>query len=141
MSRRPPGWQGRLTACLAQVARQPYRPGTQDCALFAAGAVAAMTGEDLAAPWRGHYRSVKEGLKALRAAGFADHLAFVSAHFPEIPPAFANPGDLAELEGLDGLPALGVVQGEHVYVLRPVVDGVGGIGLVPLTAVRRAWRV
>lgn len=141
MNARAPDWQGRLIAYLEETARQPFRPGTLDCALFAAGAVRAMTGTDPAAAWRGRYTSVKAGLKALRAAGFADHIAVVSASFAEIPPAFAAPGDLAQVTDLDGLPALGVVQGELIYVLRPGDTRNGGVGLVPLTLARRAWRV
>lgn len=128
-------WKQALGQYLAQAARQPFAPGQHDCALFAAGAVAVMTGQDLAAGWRGRYRTLAGGLRMLRRAGHADHVAFAAAHFAEVPPAFAQPGDLAVVAGADGA-ALGVVQGENVYVLRPE-----GLGLVPLSWAHRVFRV
>lgn len=94
-----------------------------------------MTGEDPAAPFRGRYRSTKGGLRVLRRAGYRDHLALAEAHFEEVPPAFARVGDLAAVLGADG-PALGVVQGERIYVLRPE-----GLASVSLLQASRAWRV
>lgn len=133
--RRLPDWQPRLAAFLEDAGRLPFAEGRHDCALFAAGAVAAMTGEDPAAGWRGRYRTTRGGLRVLRAAGHRDHLALAAALFEGIPPAFARMGDLAAVPGQGG-PALGVVQGEGVFVLTPA-----GMGLVPLTAATAAWRL
>jgi hypothetical protein len=132
------GWRAGLAQYLARVAAVPFRPGVQDCALFAAGAVEAMTGADPAAPWRGGYRSLAAGKRALAKAGFADHVAFVAAHFEEIAPARAGVGDLALLPAGRGdrLAALGVVQGAGVYVLRP-----GGLAVVDRLEICRAWGV
>lgn len=132
---RRPDWLARLTVYLAAAARQPYAIGTHDCALFAAGAVEAVTGHDPAAVWRGAYDSKMAGLRLLRAAGHDDHLAATSATLPEIAPPFAAPGDIAAVHDGAGQTALGVVQGEMVYVLRET-----GLGLVPRTAMFRAWR-
>ncbi|WP_405116505.1 DUF6950 family protein [Phaeobacter sp. BS23] len=44
-------WRSNLCGFLASVSRQKFRPGSHDCALFAAGAVQAMTGADLAAEY------------------------------------------------------------------------------------------
>lgn len=131
-------WRADLAAYLAGVAGHPFRPGALDCALFASGAVAAMTGADLAAPWRGQYRTLSEGRAALAAAGFADHVEFVAAHFQEIPPARAGVGDLMVFPAArKGQPAaLGVVQGAAAYVLTPA-----GLSLVDRLAAKRAWRV
>lgn len=95
-----------------------------------------MTGQDLAAPFRGRYRTTKEGLKALRAAGFASIDAYVAAHFAQIHPSEMIPGDLAIVtaEGADW--ALGIVQGEAVYVLTP-----GGLGLLAPAAIARVFAV
>ena len=135
MISRKPTWHADLTAYLAQAARVPFAEGVSDCALFAAGAVEAMTGVDLAARWRGRYRTTRGGLRVLRKAGYADHLALVAEHFAEIAPALARAGDLAAVETPDGL-ALALVQGEHIYVRGPA-----GIALVPLTSAARAFRV
>jgi hypothetical protein len=132
---RLPDWKQRLIAYLEDCVRRPFQFGRHDCALFAAGAVQAMTGTDPAADWRGRYRTLKGGLKAVRRAGYADHIALAAAVLPEVHPAFAAPGDLAVIGTPDG-PALGVVQGEGVYVLGP-----DRIGLVSMGDAVRAFKV
>ena len=133
---RLPDWRPRLAACLATAARQPFAWGRHDCALFVADAIAAMTGEDPAADWRGRYTSFERGLILVRREGFADHVAWYAARFAEIPPLFAQVGDIAVVDGDDAQPALGIVQGEAIYVLQPA-----GLALLALTAARRAFRV
>lgn len=132
---RRPDWRARLTAYMAEVAARSFRPGTHDCALFAAGAVEAVTGVDLAATWRGTYRSLAEGRAALGARGYADHIELAAAWCPEVAPSFAHIGDLAVLPGEDG-DALGVIQGAHVYALRP-----SGLALVNRLHIKRAFSV
>lgn len=136
--RRLPDWRPRLAAYMGRVARQKFRPGAHDCALFAAGAVKAMTGHDPAAGLRGRYRSLEAGRDMLRARGFADHLEVVGALFEAVPPAQARVGDLAVLPSdAPGDPgALGVVQGGAVYVLTP-----SGLALVNRLNIERAFRV
>ena len=128
-------WQARLVTYMADCRALPFQIGSHDCALFAAGAVAAMTGHDPAAEWRGRYTTHRGGLRVLRRAGFWDHIEVVATQFPEILRIEALPGDLAAINTIDG-PALGVVQGAAIYVLRP-----DGLGLVPRNAATRAFRV
>ena len=113
----------------------PFDGATHHCAYFAAGAVQAMPGVDLAAKWRGRAKTVAGGLRALQRAGFADHVALVAWHFDEVPVAFAQVGDIAVIAA-DGVPALGIVAGSVIYVLRP-----DGLGTVALTDAQRAFRV
>ena len=127
-------WQGRLTDYVVPLMGAEFSFGQLDCALFAAGAVKAMTGKDLAWGFRS-YRTLKGGLKKLKAAGYDDHIALAADKLPEIPPSFAQVGDVAVVETDEG-PALGVVQGETIYVMR-----LDGLGLVPLTTATRAFRV
>ena len=133
---RRPDWRVRLSDYLALVAPAAFRPGQHDCAMFAAGAVEAMTGKDPAADLRGTYRSLAAGQAALVAAGYADQVAFVADLFPEIPAAMAAVGDLAVMDGEGAGMALGVVQGAAVYVLRP-----SGLALVNRLHIQRAFRV
>lgn len=121
-----------LIAYAADAGQKPFRPGRNDCALFAAGWVKQLTGEDLARGWRSTYRSLKRGQQMLEEAGFTDHVALAAAHLPEIPPSFAQVGDLAVLE----TQAFGIVAGEMIYCLKP-----DGLGLVPRSAMRRAFAV
>lgn len=133
---RRPDWKVRLTDYVARAARVPYAIGRHDCALFAAGAVEAVTGRDPASGWRGAYDTKIAGLKALRRAGHDDHLAATAALLEEIHPAFAAAGDIAAVRDAEsGSLVLGVVQGEMVYVLRET-----GLGLVPRSAMVRAFR-
>lgn len=115
---RYPDWNSRLIAYLSTVVERPVQPGIHDCALFLAGAVEAQTGTDYAAPYRGRYTTIAGGMRILRKDGFDDHIALAAHHLPEIPPAFAQPGDGAVVETPDG-PALGLVQGERIYVVGP----------------------
>lgn len=133
--RRHPDWRGRLVAYLGACAGRPFEWGRHDCALFAAGCIEAMTGEDHGGAFRGRYRSFKGGLKALRKAGHADHVAMVASLLDEVPVAYAQAGDLAMIETPEGA-ALGVVQGHRIYVLRPE-----GLASVDLLRAARAWRV
>ena len=121
-------WQARLHVYLASVARAPLAYGQHDCALFAADAICAMTGLDLAARYRGRYDSLAGGLQLLVGDGFADHVALARAQLAQGAIAMAMPGDVAVFETDQGS-ALGVVQGASVYVLHPG----GMLGLVPLT--------
>jgi hypothetical protein len=134
---RHPDWPARLSRYLSLVDRAPFDPGRLDCALFAAGAVEAQTGLDLAAGWRG-YATLEEGFQRLSRAGFEDHVALVASLLEEVPVGDALPGDIAVLGLGRNLPSLGVVQGAFVYVLTE--DGMG-LTLVPRAAAQRAFRV
>ena len=78
-------WRPRLTEYLARVAGARFRPGQHDCALFAAGAVEAMTGHDPAAEWRGTYRTLEEGRVVLAGQGYADQVGLVADLFQAVP--------------------------------------------------------
>jgi hypothetical protein len=127
-------WKARLTAYLSHCARQPYQVGVLDCALFAAGAVEAVQGTDPSAAWRGRYSTKAGGLRLLRRAGFADHIAATAAVLQPIAPAMAAAGDIAVLD-VQGARSLGVVQGEVVFVLRAT-----GLGHMPRSAMQGAFR-
>ena len=90
-----------------------------------------MTGEDPAAKWRGEYRSLRDG----RAMLDGDMVGVAASLFEEIEPILARVGDIAVVDGDDG-DAFGLVQGAFIFVLRP-----SGLGFVPLTDAKRAFRV
>lgn len=132
---RLPDWRARLGVHLTETAADGFRYGSNDCALFAAGAVRAMTGHDPAAAWRGTYTSLEGGLKRLRKAGFEDHVDHVAKLLVEVPPAFAQVGDIALVETPEGL-ALGIFTGETIACLR-----LTGLGHLPRKAAVKAWTV
>lgn len=118
-------WEARLSAYISKVASTPFEYGVHDCALFAAGGVEALTGENPAAKFVGKYHGRASGRALTRGAGFADHVAFAESLFPRVGLASAMPGDLAVIDTRSG-PALGIVQGAIIFVLRSE-----GIGIVP----------
>ena len=67
---RRPDWRDRLVSYLHSARQRPFEFGQHDCSLFAADCVAAMTGNDMAADWRGRYATMRGGLRVLRKAGF-----------------------------------------------------------------------
>ncbi|ARJ70082.1 DUF6950 family protein [Paracoccus contaminans] len=121
-------WEARLSSYLARASREQFAWGRHDCALFAAGGVEAVTGHDPAAKWRGRYGTRAEGLRLMRAAGFVDHIdAAVQSH-PPVPRGQAMPADLAIVQTDDDR-ALGIVQGELVYVLPASGRGLGLVSI------------
>lgn len=129
-------WRPRLTEYVIAARARAFRPGAFDCALFAAGAIEAMTGIDPAASWRGGYRTLEDGEALLRSQGYTDHVDAVAALLEEVPPALARAGDMAVVETDEGA-ALGVVQGAGIYVVTPA----GGLGVVDRLRAVRAFRV
>lgn len=128
-------WKSRLVDYLNQSVGTPFAYGQFDCFLFTLGAVAVMTGFDLTADYRGSYATLRQGVAMARKRGIRDHVDLVSRHFEEIAPSFAQAGDIAVVDGAEG-PALGLVQGEHIYSLIP-----SGMVTVSLLVAQRAFRV
>ena len=134
---RLPDWRTRLHQYLCIARTRPLRPGHHDCCLFGAGAIEAMTGVDLAAPYRGRYTTFAGGRRVLRRDGYADHMALIAAHLPEAHVSTALAGDIAILPTEDG-PAVGVVgDGGVAYVLGLH----GGLALCPMAPVQRLFKV
>lgn len=128
----------RLAAALDAIEREPHRWGTHDCALgLAAAAVEAVTGTDIAAPWRGRYSTPEEALNVLRSEGCTSLDELVGTLLPPIGRGDARLGDLGFVP--DGSPLggfLGVYGGERLVVL-----GLKGKATLPRTAATRAFLV
>lgn len=132
ISKKKPGWEGRLIAYLARVGS--FRPSETDCAMFFAGGVLATTGDDHAKKFRGKYRTIEAGKAMLNKAGFEDHVAYADSLFEQWEsPLMGQRGDGAVVETADGV-ALGIIQGEYVYVMT-----LAGLGFVPLTMAKKAY--
>lgn len=123
------GWEERLVAVIAAARGRPFAWGAHDCMLFAADAVAALTGADPAAGLRGAYDSEIGAARIVaRAGGLAaladDRLAGLAARLSN--PKLAQRGDLCLFAGPRG-ETLGVVYGAHILAVAP-----GGLTRVPL---------
>lgn len=135
--RRKEDWPARLTAFVAGRRRTPFAWGRNDCCLFAADAVAAMTGVDPAKPWRG-YKTVRGAMNRVRRAGGVPGLMAQAAQrhgWPSITATFARRGDIVLAATPDG-PALAVRFGHGV-----VLPGSDGLLTLPLDPAASAWRV
>lgn len=132
---RIPDWDDRLYGWINACQRCPFSWGRMDCMMFAAGAVKAMTGADLARGHRGRYRSQASALRYLAQIGHVDVPAFLSSLLPQIPCALARRGDLVTFKG-----NAGVCIGSDALFL-PQEGAEPGLVRLPLRAWEQAWRV
>lgn len=134
---RLPDWPVRLEALLRERQARPFAWGVHDCALFAADAVQAITGQDLAQGLRG--LSVRAALRRLRAHGPCANLGLYAlatqALGPAMAPVWASVGDVLLLP-MGRRCALAVCNGDTAI-------GPGRHGLVHAAAgtALAAWRV
>jgi len=139
-------WDTRaLHGFLLSRAETPFVWGQHDCALFAADAIEAMTGVDIAADFRGKYSDEAGAKLTMRSVAHAATLAEAAAYcarkhgLAEWPfPLFARRGDLVVVRNGDGSLIAGIVHlnGRHV-----VAAGEKGLLRLPCRAIVRAWHV
>jgi hypothetical protein len=140
---RKPDWQSALAGYLDRCALAPFGYGVLDCGLFAAGAIEAMTGVDVAGDLRGRYSNRREALAALLsvcgARTMEGAVAMLAARYgtPAIAPAYAQRGD-AVLFGRGRGSSLGIVAMHGTEALAP---GRHGTLRMPLSRVTLAWRI
>lgn len=134
---RLPDWRQRLDDYLDSIDGKPFEWGELDCALYAAGAVQAMTGVDLAKSFRGQYSDAAGAKAAIAAAGFPDYASLVAAYLPE---ATADTpvgiGDIAVVDMPGFGPCLALVGGAHLTAMT-----VRGKGSLPRIRATRFFKV
>lgn len=128
-------WEQALSEYLAAAETAVFRWGVMDCALFAAGAVLAMTGQDPAAAYRGRYRSMAGSVRALRTYGAGTLEATIDARFAEKPIGFAQRGDLIMQDDRVGI----CVGADAVFIGQEGERE--GLVRVPRAEWRKAWAV
>lgn len=127
-------WLAALTEFIEARRATPHAWGTNDCCVFVADAVQAMTGVDPAAEYRG-YSTEKQALAILKKAGGME--ALFTAHFGNpVGILQARRGDIVLGDATDGTPAVGICLGNVVaYVAEQ------GLQFHPLASQRLAWKV
>lgn len=126
-------WQLRLEAFARERLAMPFQWGRNDCALFAADAVQAMTGERLLPNMRG-YSDVRGALRLIDGAGGLRSIAcYALGGF--VLPAYASVGDVV-LVKFGKREALGICNGGTV--IGPGPTGMVAIGMDAAVA---AWKV
>ena len=136
-------WEQRLIAYLHSVRKLPLVYGQHDCCLHTCAVIEALTGVDVATPFRGRYNCRLSALKVMREVtgsstlrGLADFIA--RQH--EIPqhedPILAARGDpvLYRYDGQE--PLLAIAYGSIVLAV-----GTNGLYRVPLHSAVAAWRI
>lgn len=142
--RRSHDWPTRLHAAFDARRKQPFEWGKNDCSIFAADLVLAMTGTDLAEQWRGSYSDALGAARILAkfggtVSGLLDSIAANFGMTPLISVKYAQRGDVVEVGEIwtgDSGPAVGICFGAWT-----VVPGKNGAEMVPTLKCRRAWRV
>ena len=133
-----PDWESRLHDFLVSREHTPFRYGVNDCCLFAADAVCVITGVDIAAEFRGQYKSQRGALTAIKrltgGTTAADAVAYAARDLEECAPALARRGDLVLVE--EGELIAGIV---HLSGTDVVVAGRDGLLRKPFTDIKRAW--
>ncbi|MGE0270292.1 MAG: hypothetical protein AB7M05_08890 [Alphaproteobacteria bacterium] len=130
-------WPTRLEAAVETARTKPFSWGTVDCCLFAADCVEAITGQDLAAPYRGKYKTRRGALSILKRTygGGVEAAANNALGMPLEAKLMARRGDVVLFDGVEG-PALGICVGANCAYL-----GKAGLVFLPLQITSMAWRV
>lgn len=128
-------WDERLAAYLADNERAVFEWGRKDCALFVADAVLVMTGEDIAAPFRGRYTTAMGATKALKRYGAGDLKSTFDTLLPIRPIGFARRGDVVMADG-----AVGICIGADALFIGQKEDQ-EGIFRLPRAEWSHAWGV
>jgi hypothetical protein len=125
-------------------ASTPFAWGENDCALFVAEGIEAMTGVDIAADFRGRYHTEAEAFDLIReltggetveaaAEWCAQKFGLPAWEFP----LAAQRGDMVMVEDADRvISGLVHLNGRHI-----VSVGEAGLKRLPITAVVMAWHV
>ena len=129
------GWEQRLWRVTRGALVKPFEYGTNDCAIFAADCVKAITGVDLAAELRGTYSTEAGALKVILQRGCENIEQLISTFLPEMPKEMARRGDLVSVEGIHGV-FIAVVDGRTAVGPTP-----SGIRHTAKAKARMAWRV
>jgi hypothetical protein len=128
---------------LMERAKAPFAWGGNDCALFAADGIEAITGVDIASDFRGKYSDEAGAFAAIKeicgGATVADAAIYCAGKhgLTEWPmPLMARRGDLVVFDAPSGALVAGLVHlsGRHI-----VAVGEQGLFRFPISAVKRAW--
>ena len=124
-------WESALSEYINAKRHEPFEYGVNDCCLFAAGAVEAMTGVDPVPEFRGKYDSLKGSIQALKEIGNGDLESTLDGKFQSIEIGIAHRGDLAFHEG-----SVGIVAGSFAWFVSD-----DGLERIPLSMWDKAWSV
>lgn len=127
---RLPDWQLRFSEFVSARQNMPFAWGRNDCCVFAAEAIKAITGQDHAAEFRGIYRTVKTADRLMNEMGGLEAIASRFLGDP-VSPKMAAVGDIVMTGN-----TLGVCNGSTI-----IGPGKDGIAVIPMAEALKAWKV
>lgn len=135
---RLPDWQARLGALVTAAQNRPFEWGQNDCCLWGADVVCAITGRDVAAPYRGTYTTFEGAMNLLDKLGglygVATHVYGLGVPYTAV---YARHGDIVITRGFDDVPVLALANG-----CTAVAPGPAGLVALPLVGrCSMVWRV
>ena len=130
---RLPDWERRLSEYLSTPGRDVFVWGTNDCALFAAGAIMAMTGDHPAPEFVGAYDDQHGAAEALRTLGAGTLFRTFDTRLPRKAVGFAQRGDIVWAQDAAGV-CVGA-KGAFLQVNAP------GFAFLPRSEFKYAWEV
>ncbi|MCF6265226.1 MAG: hypothetical protein L3J57_01620 [Desulfuromusa sp.] len=129
-------WPTVLNDLLEQRRSTPFQWGENDCALFTADVVEALTGVDYAADFRGRYSSVIGSVRSLAKAGHSNIEQAITAVLGEpVEPPFIKRGDVCLFAGGEGM-TVGICVG--VMIVSPAA---AGLQWSPMSLAVRGWNL
>ena len=127
-------WQVRFEAFIASRNAKPFTWGTNDCAIFAAECVHALTGCDVALPALRKHKTELQAARLLRRHGGVAGITTAALGQP-VPANTAQVGDVV-LTQSGGRDMLAICNGDTC-----VAPGAVGLVFIPMATASVCWRL
>ena len=141
-------WELSLSNYFDSVAFKPFKWGFHDCSLFMADAVLAMTGDDVAAPFREKYNSAESAEQALKDYGAGTLTRTLNAIFGKSKHiAQVKRGDVVMYDGAVGICCgtfsrfIGSIDESSNVIVADGSEPVAGLVPIATRLCKRAWTV
>lgn len=138
-------WHQNLTALINERKEQPFAWGTNDCSLWAADCIVAVTGVDFALNARGTYDTAIGAYKCIQSVYEVDNVKqiFEKLFGETVPQFYARQGDIvyqdSNYEGFNA--AVGVCNGEFSFFLHDPEDEEQGLFKIPTLSLDGCFRI
>lgn len=131
------GWEGRLYQILDAARSVPYELGRHDCFRVTCRVIEALTGVDRWPEFDGRYTTAREARRLIARHGRSFEAAFDWFFGQQnVPPAYAQRGDIVALADAAAEKHLGVCLGLEAAFLAP-----GGLVRVSTLSCLCAWKL
>jgi hypothetical protein len=127
-------WQLRFEAFIAQRTAKPFAWGSNDCAIFAADCVHALTGIDVALPAYRQHTTERQAARLLKRHGGVAGIATAALGLP-MPSSRAGVGDVVLTQSA-GRDMLAVCNGDTC-----MAPSAAGLVFIPMASTSVCWRL